>query len=316
MRMRIYHNLENNQLEAYVLADEGRALSGQKKSIREALPECIRKINHGLIPKIVKVDPTSRIYVDGYGVIEMVYYLGYRQLRAGSRERLCNTRLARNKFIEFDDGYMDEMKTAVSAVLRNESACRRANGLDTAVRFGFQEESAERVLVAVWEGDSWAEPEPEPVETVEVEPAEVEHDGVVDVEMVGTAEIPVVTVEPRMVESAPSLPAECSAETQEIPEVPPQTNGDAHVLAVSEAVIPGGMSVAEMFPSVPYRAVRAFKRVVARADGTVSKKKVAYAFRMGDVVQVLRRDRYVDAGADQAVESEIAAYVAKLKQAA
>ena len=133
---------------------------------------------------------------------------------------------------------------------------------------------------------------------------------------VETAEIPVVTAETRMVESAPSLPAECSAETQEIPEVPPQTNGDAHVLAVSEAVIPGGMSVAEMFPSVPYRAVRAFKRVVAHADGTVSRKKVAYAFRVGDVVQVLRRDRYVEAGADKVVESEIAAYVAKLRQAA
>ena len=88
------------------------------------------------------------------------------------------------------------------------------------------------------------------------------------------------------------------------------------MLAVSEAVIPGGMSVAEMFPSVPYRAVRAFKRVVAHADGTVSRKKVAYAFRVGDVVQVLRRDRYVESGVDKAVEAEIAAYVAKLRQAA
>lgn len=155
------------------------------------------------------------------------------------------------------------------------------------------------------------------VETLEPEPVEVEHGDVVDVELAETSEtIPVVEAGTRSVESAPQLPAECEAVTQEIPEVPPQTNGDAHVLAVSEAVIPGGMSVGQMFPSVPYRAVRAFKRVVAHADGTVSRKKVAYAFRVGDVVQVLRRDRYVEAGADKVVESEIAAYVAKLRQAA
>lgn len=154
-------------------------------------------------------------------------------------------------------------------------------------------------------------------ETVVVEPVEVEHDGVVDVELAETSDsIPVVEAEPRAVESVPTLPAECEAVTQEIPEVPPHINEDARVLAVSEAVIPSGMRVGEMFPSVPYRAVRAFKRVVAHADGTVSKKKVAYAFRVGDVVQVLRRDRYVESGVDKAVEAEIAAYVAKLRQAA
>ena len=161
------------------------------------------------------------------------------------------------------------------------------------------------------------EPAAVETETVVVEPVEVEHGDVVDVELAETSDsIPVVEAEPRAVGSVPTLPAECEAVTQEIPEVPPQINEDARVLAVSEAVIPSGMRVAEMFPSVPWRAVRAFKRVVAHADGTVSKKKVAYAFRVGDVVQVLRRDRYVEAGADRAVESEIAAYVAKLRQAA
>lgn len=77
------------------------------------------------------------------------------------------------------------------------------------------------------------------VETVVVEPVEVEHDGVVDVELAETSEtIPVVEAETRSVESAPQLPAECSAETQEIPEVPPQTNEDAQAVAESEPAGP------------------------------------------------------------------------------
>ena len=192
------------------------------------------------------------------------------------------------------------------------------------------------------------EPAAVETETVVVEPVEVEHDGVVDVELAETSEtIPVVEAETaeagtaeadslsnddlieviantrkvladretRAVESAPVLPAECEAVTQEIPEVPPQTNEDAHVLAVSEHVIPTLMTVADMFPDVPYRAVHAVKRMVEKRDGGVSKKKVAYVFKSGGAIHVVRRDRY-DTARDKAVESEIAAYVAKLRQAA
>lgn len=165
-------------------------------------------------------------------------------------------------------------------------------------------------------------------ETVIVEPVEVEHDGVVDVEMVETAEIPAVTVEtptaaadapeptPRAVVSAAALPAECEAVTTVIPDVPPTTNSDAHVLAVSEDVIPTIARVRDVFPDVPYRAVHAIRRVVENSDGTVSKKKVAYVFRHGGKIQVLRRDRYESAGRDAAVEAEIAAHVARLQRAA
>ena len=177
-------------------------------------------------------------------------------------------------------------------------------------------------------------------ETVIVEPVEVEHDGVVDVEMVETAEIPAVeadtsvTVErdhadtaspaettagetaPRAVQSSPALPAECEAVTTVIPEVPPTPNADAHVLAVRESVIPTIARVRDVFPDVPYRAVHAIRRVVENSDGTVSKKKVAYVFRHGDEIQVLRRDRYESAGRDAAVEAEIAAHVARLQRAA
>lgn len=120
----------------------------------------------------------------------------------------------------------------------------------------------------------------------------------------------------RTVESAPVLPAECSAETQEIPEVPPQTNENAHVLTVSEGVMITGKSVADLFPDVSYRTVRYFRRAVTKKDGTVALKKVAAVFKHGDTVHVLRRDRYIKAGRDQAVEAEIAAYVAKLRKAA
>lgn len=429
MRMCIYHNFENNQLEAYVLADEGRTLSGQKKSIREALPECVAELRKLCIDRAAAAKAT--IHVDGYGVIAVTWYNGRMaadvRLHAGSRERLCNRKLARNKDVEVPTS--DDLASALATVLRSESACRRANDLDTAVRFDYPAESADRVLVAVGEGDGWAEPEPESVETVEVEPVEIEHDGVMDVEMVETAETPtaaavnddyqqyvgmwafgsdrvyvctdgtvwqhfdhhdkgyeswVKQVTPsgsaatvcdtfvdrgwthvsreadsgvphyvtdsdaaatgtvcaddaasgwqcdgmdavtrdyanvpvtRMVESAPQLPAECEAVTQEIPEVPPQTNADAHVLTVSEHVIPTLMTVGDMFKDVPYRAVHAIKRAVERRDGSVTRKKVAYVFRFGGVVHVVRRDRY-DVARDQAVEAEIAAYVAKLSRAA
>lgn len=123
---------------------------------------------------------------------------------------------------------------------------------------------------------------------------------------------------PRVVGSAPQLPAECSAVTQEIPEVPPQVNPQARVLKVSEHVIPTGDKVAggAMFPDVSYRSVHTFKVPVLDDDGNVVKRrKVAYVFRHAGVIHVVRRDRY-DTARSEAVEAEIAAFVAKLQQAA
>lgn len=125
--------------------------------------------------------------------------------------------------------------------------------------------------------------------------------------------------EPRAVESEPQLPAECSAVTQEIPEVPPQVNDQARVLKVSEHVIPTGQKVAggEMFPDVSYRSVHAFTVPVLDGDGNVVKrKKVAYAFRHKGIVHVVRRDRYEQAGRNATVEAAIAEFVAKLQKAA
>lgn len=125
--------------------------------------------------------------------------------------------------------------------------------------------------------------------------------------------------EPRAVESEPQLPAECSAVTQEIPEVPPQVNDQARVLKVSEHVIPTGQKVAggEMFPDVSYRSVHAFTVPVLDAAGNVVKrKKVAYAFRHNGMVHVVRRDRYEQAGRNATVEAAIAEFVAKLQKAA
>lgn len=335
MRMRIYHNYENNELSAYVLADEGRALSGQKKGIREALPECVAKMRKLCVERAAAA--TAMIYVDGYGVIAVTWYNGLMapdvRLHAGSRERLCNRKLVRNKDVEASD----DLAAAFAAVLRSEAACRRANDLETVPRFEYPVECRDCKRAATWQGTRWTYPRPlvetpahdadtdtdadmadndAQAETVVVEPVEVEHDGVVDVELVETSEtIPVVTAEARTVESAPALPVECEAVTQEIPEVPPQTNEDARVLAVSEHVIPTLMTVADMFPDVPYRAVHAVKRMVEKRDGGVSKKKVAYVFKSGGAIHVVRRDRY-DTARDKAVESEIAAYVAKLRQAA
>lgn len=130
---------------------------------------------------------------------------------------------------------------------------------------------------------------------------------------------PAAVGEPRAVESEPQLPAECSAETQEIPEVPPQVNDRARVLKVSEHVIPTGQEVAggAMFPDVSYRSVHAFKvPVLDDAGNVVKRKKVAYAFRHNGVVHVVRRDRYEQAGRDATVEAEIAEFVAKLQKAA
>ena len=125
--------------------------------------------------------------------------------------------------------------------------------------------------------------------------------------------------EPRVVESEQQLPAECSAETQEIPEVPPQVNDRARVLKVSEHVIPTGDEVAggDMFPDVSYRSVHKFKvPVLDDAGNVVKRRKVAYVFRHDGVIHVVRRDRYEQAGRDATVEAEIAEFVAKLQKAA
>ena len=164
-------------------------------------------------------------------------------------------------------------------------------------------------------------------ETVVVEPVEVEHDDVVDVELAETSEtIPVVETETaeadslsnddlieviantrkvladretRAVESAPVLPAECDAVTQEIPEVPPQTNADARVLAVSEHVIPACVTLKEyeLTRNVPRKHCKQFRDARGR--------KCAYVVSADGGAFILWRDWYKhdDAELDAAVRA-------------
>lgn len=147
-------------------------------------------------------------------------------------------------------------------------------------------------------------------ETVVVEPVEVEHDGVVDVELAETSEtIPVVEAEPavaepepaepRAVESATTLPAECSAVTQEIPEVPPQTNEDARVLQVTEHVIPARVTLKEyeLTRDVPRKRCREFRDARGR--------RCAYVVKADTGAFILWRDWYEhdDAEMDAAVRA-------------
>ena len=105
--------------------------------------------------------------------------------------------------------------------------------------------------------------------------------------------------EPRVVESVPQLPAECSAETQEIPEVPPQTNEDAQVLQVSEHVIPGCVTLKqyELTRDVPRKRCKQFRDARGR--------KCAYVVRADDGAFILWRDWYKhdDAEMDAAVRA-------------
>ena len=105
--------------------------------------------------------------------------------------------------------------------------------------------------------------------------------------------------EPRAVESEPQLPAECSAETQEIPEVPPQTNEDALVLQVSEHVIPGCVTLKqyELTRDVPRKRCKQFRDTRGR--------KCAYVVRADTGAFILWRDWYKhdDAEMDAAVRA-------------
>ncbi len=186
------------------------------------------------------------------------------------------------------------------------------------------------------------EPTVDDAELVSVEPVEVEHDGVVDVELAETSEtIPVVEAgtaeagtaeagtadagtaqadslsnddlievianarkvladrETRAVESAPVLPAECDAVTQEIPEVPPQTNEDARVLQVSEHVIPACVTLKEyeLTRNVPRKHCKQFRDARGR--------KCAYVVSADGGAFILWRDWYKhdDAELDAAVRA-------------
>ena len=164
-----------------------------------------------------------------------------------------------------------------------------------------------------WETDATGpEPAMESAETVVVEPVEVEHDGVVDVELAETSEtIPVVEaerepadVEPRTVESSPQLPAECSAETQEIPEVPPQTNENAQVLQVSEHVIPACVTLKEyeLTRNVPRKRRREFRDSRGR--------KCAYVVRADTGAFILWRSWYKHEDAE--MDAAVRAYYAQV----
>lgn len=110
--------------------------------------------------------------------------------------------------------------------------------------------------------------------------------------------------EPRVVESAPQLPAECSAETQEIPEVPPQTNEDAQVLQVSEHVIPACVTLKEyeLTRNVPRKRRREFRDSRGR--------KCAYVVRADDGAFILWRSWYKHEDAE--MDAAVRAYYAQV----
>ena len=183
--------------------------------------------------------------------------------------------------------------------------------------YGQSQEVSRLTEEAGWEFDGGMIMRPvasdDTTETVVVEPVEVEHDGVVDVELAETSEtIPVVetetaeaeTAEPRAVESAPTLPAECSAVTQEIPEVPPQTNEDAQVLQVSEHVIPACVTLKEyeLTRNVPRKRRREFRDSRGR--------KCAYVVRADTGAFILWRSWYKHEDAE--MDAAVRAYYAQV----
>lgn len=123
--------------------------------------------------------------------------------------------------------------------------------------------------------------------------------GASDVPGVPSEPVTAVSAEPRSVESAPQLPAECSAETVEIPEVPPQTNEDAQVLQVAEHVIPACVTLKEyeLTRDVPRKRCRQFRDARGR--------KCAYVVRADTGAFILWRDWYEhdDAELDAAVRA-------------
>lgn len=113
-----------------------------------------------------------------------------------------------------------------------------------------------------------------------------------------------VSAEPRAVESAPTLPAECSAETVEIPEVPPQTNGDAQVLQVAEHVIPACVTLKEyeLTRDVPRKRCKQFRDARGR--------KCAYVVRADSGAFILWRDWYEHDDAE--LDATVRAYYAQV----
>lgn len=112
------------------------------------------------------------------------------------------------------------------------------------------------------------------------------------------------TATPRTVESAPQLPAECSAETQEIPEVPPTPTETAQVVAISEQVIPATVTLREfaLTRDVPRKRIRQFRDVRGR--------KCAYVVRADDGAFILWREWYEHE--DAAMDAEVRAYYASV----
>lgn len=115
---------------------------------------------------------------------------------------------------------------------------------------------------------------------------------------------PAAVGEPRAVESEPQLPAECSAETQEIPEVPPQTNEDAQVLQVSEHVIPACVTLKEyeLTRNVPRKRRREFRDSRGR--------KCAYVVRADTGAFILWRSWYKHEDAE--MDAAVRAYYAQV----
>lgn len=110
--------------------------------------------------------------------------------------------------------------------------------------------------------------------------------------------------EPRVVESVPQLPAECSAETQEIPEVPPQTNEDARVLQVSEHVIPACVTLKE------YELTRDVPRKRRREFRDSRGRKCAYVVRADTGAFILWRSWYKHEDAE--MDAAVRAYYAQV----
>lgn len=110
--------------------------------------------------------------------------------------------------------------------------------------------------------------------------------------------------EPRVVESEQQLPAECSAETQEIPEVPPQTNENAQVLQVSEHVIPACVTLKEyeLTRNVPRKRRREFRDSRGR--------KCAYVVRADTGAFILWRSWYKHEDAE--MDAAVRAYYAQV----
>lgn len=115
---------------------------------------------------------------------------------------------------------------------------------------------------------------------------------------------PAAVGEPRAVESEPQLPAECSAETQEIPEVPPQVNDQARVLQVSEHVIPACVTLKE------YELTRDVPRKRRKEFRDSRGRKCAYVVQADTGAFILWRSWYEHEDAE--MDAAVRAYYAQV----